>query len=247
MKHVPVRNPYPFRMASEESILTAIQGLSRRFESLTEEVETLKKEHSSCRHSAEDRGSSSSQRERSRSPHRRGESSHNTSTPRSWAGRMERNSEERPNYSADLPLLDASEQAEDADGPDLVEVSEETAQFLTRACSRGLSNTRACSRGLSNETRKQSRRRFPLPKVPATRCPSLDAFMKPEVSQPAKTLDKELAIVQPLAPFTTLVEYDDDLSPEAVKDAASTAIVLIGNSNARLSRLRRERILTIII
>ena len=161
-------------MASEESILTAIQGLSRRFESLTEEVETLKKEHSSRRHSAEDRGSesSSSQRERSRSPHRRGESSHNTSTPRSWAGRMERNSEERPNYSADLPLLDASEQAEDADGPDLVEVSEETAQFLTRAC----------SRGLSNETRKQSRRRFPLPKVPATRCPSLDAFMKPEVT-----------------------------------------------------------------
>ena len=75
--------------------------------------------------------------------------------------------------------------------------------------------------------------------------------MKPEVSQPAKALDKELAIVQSLAlvaltPLTTLEEYDGDLSPEVVKDAASTVMVLIGNSNAHLSHLWRERILTTI-
>lgn len=66
----------------------------------------------------------------------------------------------------------------------------------------------------------------------------MDTFVRPEVSQMAKDLDKELAIhvVQSLAPYLTLLEYDGDLSPEAVKDAASTGIMLIGNSNTHLRR-----------
>lgn len=69
---------------------------------------------------------------------------------------MERNLEECPDYSVSLPLLDASEQADDEDGPDLAKVSEKTAQFLITAC----------SQSLSNENRKQSQSCFPLSKVP---------------------------------------------------------------------------------
>ena len=71
----------------------------------------------------------------------------------------------------------------------------------------------------------------------------MDTFVRPEVSQMAKDLDKELAIhvvqslaLDALAPYLTLLEYDGDLSPEAVKDAASTGIMLIGNSNTHLRR-----------
>lgn len=145
-----------FRMTSNETVLTVIQNLTWRFDDLREEVHALKSEHSSRRHLAGDCGSSSTLREWSRSPHCCGESSHHTDTPRSWASQMERNLEECPDYSASLPLLDASEQADDEDGPDLAKVSEKTAQFLITAC----------SWSLSNENRKQSRSCFPLSKVP---------------------------------------------------------------------------------
>ena len=68
---------------------------------------------------------------------------------------MERNPDECPDYSVGLPLLDASEQADDEEGPNLAKVYEQPAQFLTIAC----------SRSLSNENRKQSQSCFPLPKV----------------------------------------------------------------------------------
>ena len=49
----------------------------------------------------------------------------------------------------------------------------------------------ACTKGLLNSARLQTRNIFPLFQVAATRTPQLDSFIKPEVPQPVKTLDKE--------------------------------------------------------
>lgn len=151
-----------FRMTSNETAPTATQNLPWRFENLREEVDALKSEHSSCQDLADDCMSSSTLRKWYRSSRCRGESSHHNDTPRSWAGQMERNLVEHPDYPAGLPLLDASEQA-DEDGSNLAEVSEEIAQFLTQACM--LTKPEQWER-------KWSWSCFPLPKVPATRCPS---------------------------------------------------------------------------
>ena len=64
-----------------------------------------------------------------------------------------------------------------------------------------------------------------------------------------KTGDRELAKIQSftldaLAPLTALVEKTEELSAEETRDAALTGIELIGNANARMSRLRREKIVT---
>ena len=71
-------------------------------------------------------------------------------------------------------------------GPNVREVSEETCEFLTRAC----------SHSVSNEARRQCQRRYPLPMVAATKSPNLDPFMRTEVSSSVKADDKELAKIQ---------------------------------------------------
>ena len=63
------------------------------------------------------------------------------------------------------------------------------------------------------------------------------------------TGDRELVKIQSftldaLAPLTALVEKTEELSTEEIRDAALTAIELIGNTNTRMSRLRREKIMT---
>ena len=135
----------------------------------------------------------------------------------------------------DPVFIDSDEEQED-----LVEVSEKTSKFLHLKC----------TRSVTNETRKRVRTRYPLPKVPATRPPQLDTFLKQEVSMNTKNADKELAKVQALmldsmAPLTYLLEADargDSLTLEQVRDAAKTAVELSGNANARISRLRREKV-----
>ena len=64
-----------------------------------------------------------------------------------------------------------------------------------------------------------------------------------------KTGDRELAKIQSftldaLAPLTTLVEKTEELSAEENREAALTAIELIGNTNVRMSHLTREKIMT---
>ena len=118
---------------------------------------------------------------------------------------------------------------------DLVSVSSETHHLLTSAC----------TRSVSNSTRERIRGHYQLPRVVATKSPNLDAFLKAEIPAHAKGLDKELAKVQSfvldaLAPVTSLLERD--LSPSAVYEAAVATTELIGNANARISRLRREKI-----
>ena len=73
--------------------------------------------------------------------------------------------------------------------------------------------------------------------------------MRTEVSSSVKVDDKELAKIQSfvldsLAPHTALLEQGQDMSPDEVRDATSAAVELIGNANARISCLRREKIVT---
>ena len=71
---------------------------------------------------------------------------------------------------------------------------------------------------------------------------------------PTKSTDRELARIQTfvldsLAPLTSILECDNQggsLSHEEVIIAVKTTVQLIGNSNAQLSRLRREKVTCII-
>ena len=65
--------------------------------------------------------------------------------------------------------------------------------------------------------------------------------MKADNRELAKT---QSFVLDSLAPLTALLEQGVDTSPDEVRDATLAAVELIGNANARISRLRRERIVT---
>ena len=75
-----------------------------------------------------------------------------------------------------------------------------------------------------------------------TRTPQLDSYLKSEISQQAKTGDKDLAKIQtfvldPLAPLTHLIELDaqgHEISHSQAINAAKAAIQVIGNSSAKI-------------
>ena len=128
---------------------------------------------------------------------------------------------------------------DDGDHTNLREVSEETRKLLEDKC----------TRSVPNDQRLKIRNNYPLPRVPATRTPQMDSYLKPEVPTSVKSLDKELAKVQSfvldtLAPLSALVETTkkEEVTIEEVTDAATCAIQLLGNANAQISRLRREKI-----
>ena len=83
-----------------------------------------------------------------------------------------------PNYNE---LLDSDE--EERPTTNLMAVSEETESLVKEACTKRLLNS-GCL---------QTRNAFPLPHVAATQ---LDSFIKLEVPQPVKAIDKELGKLQ---------------------------------------------------
>jgi hypothetical protein len=184
--------------------------------------------------------SNSPEAKRSPSPARKRSRSPTTSTskakktrafPYSWA---DIDPDTKADYSANVHF---SDEEDGIDSSQLVEVSEQTHQLLTTSC----------TRSVPNEVRKRTRSRFKLPKVVATRTPRLDHVMRSLVPQTAKSADKELARIQTfvldsLAPITSLLESWRDCSKEEVRDASLAAAELIGNANARISRLRREKL-----
>ena len=106
--------------------------------------------------------------------------------------------------------------------------------------------------------RKELRERYPLPKVPGTKTPQLDAIMNSETSAAMKATNKQLAKVQVLyldavAPLTSVVEAhttgDITNLQEALQELKETrqaimvTLQLLGNANAHMSHLRRERII----
>ena len=207
-----------------DEVLATIRDMSSKFDALKEDVDKIRRGRSRSRHSSRSGRSRSSTTSYSRrsSPRTRSRSRSRQLSPRRSRSRS--------------PLDTRAVDSDDTAGGDLLTVSQETGHLLTSVC----------TRSVSNETRKRIRGRYQLPKVVATKSPNLDAFLKPEAPAHAKGLDKELAKIQSfvldaLAPITSLLEYD--LSPSAVYEAAEAAAELIGNANARLSRMRREKII----
>lgn len=157
---------------------------------------------------------------------------------RSWADRMEDDDEESVDYSKKIDFSD--EEEDERTSTKLRAVSEKTKAFLTDRC----------TKGLSNEDRLKTRNQFLLPKVPATKTPQLDAYLKTEVSASTKSTDRELAklqsfVLDAMAPLTAVMESansDNPLSFRETLQAVLAAAGLIGNASARISRLRREKV-----
>uniref|UniRef100_A0A1X7TW09 Uncharacterized protein n=1 Tax=Amphimedon queenslandica TaxID=400682 RepID=A0A1X7TW09_AMPQE len=89
------------------------------------------------------------------------------------------------------------------------------------------------------------------PKVDAARSPRLDSVMKTVAPQSAQSVDKELArlqtfILDALAPLTAILEGTNEMTVQDIREALITASILIGNANAKLTRLRREKLISAI-
>ena len=149
--------------------------------------------------------------------------------------------EETPDYSELLAWGD-SDNEERPISSNLAAVSESTESLVKEAC----------IKRLPNNARLQTRNAFPLPQVVATRTPQLDSFIKLEVSQPIKTLDKEWARIQTfvldaLAPLTSLLETNskgETITHDQALEAAVTAVQLLGNASAQITHGRRTKVLT---
>ena len=165
---------------------------------------------------------------------------------RSWAGRMTSSASSDEvdfNESIRFDGTDSEDQrgSQKDSSTKLVEVSKETKKLLTSKC----------TRRVKNAERLQTRSHYPLPKVPATRTPQLDSYLKSEISQGTKAGDKDLARIQTfvldaLAPLTAILEgannSQGDLERKHTLDAVTSAVALIGNANAKISHLRREKV-----
>ena len=147
---------------------------------------------------------------------------------------------ERLDYRTPVDWLD--EEPEVLTESTLMEVSEDTKKFLVAKC----------TQGLAKEVRRRTQSRYPLPKVAATKMPQLDTLMRAEASSGAKTYNKELVKIQSfvldaLAPLTTVTDMHNRRKAPSAKDyreASLAAAEPLGNASARISRLRRERIVT---
>ena len=79
----------------------------------------------------------------------------------------------------------------------------------------------------------------------------LDPFIQQEISAAAKSADKQLAkaqilLLDSLAPLTSLLYVHfkgEEVEQKQVAQAAKTAVELIGNANASISHLQREKVI----
>ena len=245
-----------------------MQGLSRRMderELLEEERERERRHHGHSRSRSRSRGRRTRSRGRSRSHRARSRSRRARSRSRSRSHRSARSrsrsrnrrygsrSPDRPRLWADRDLdetvdyeADPQFSDEEGDGPgdleggsQLAEVSEHTNKLLTSAC----------TRGMSLDARKRTRSKYKLPHVEATRTPRVDHVMRALAPPAAKSTDRELSKIQTymldsLAPISCLLDHAEKMSVEDLREASSTAASLIGNANAQMSRLRREKFVT---
>ena len=94
-------------------------------------------------------------------------------------------------YNAPLTLSDEEEEGRREPMDQLVEVLEETGKLLK--------DVHAWS--MSNNTRRRVQSNFKLPKVPVTRTPHFDHFIRAATPQATKRLDKDLARIQTFGPL----------------------------------------------
>ena len=85
-------------------------------------------------------------------------------------------------FSQEVTFPDSDEEG----GSNLVEVSEKTKKLLEVKF----------TQSVANDERKRAKGRFLHPKVAAVKTPRLDDFLKQEVTNSTKSLDKELAKIQ---------------------------------------------------
>ena len=239
-KLAPAQSSLAVMAESNEEVLQAIREISDKFDTLRAEVDELKeRERSSCRaaeigsrcsrlRSSHRARSTSYHRSRSRSHHRsrsrsRRHRSH-SSSPRRRQSADQRNPRGSENRAAPTSQwrwelvwpsnrmeedADYSEEKDSAGG--LTDISEQTHEILTTSC----------TRSVNNEVRKCIRGKYTLPRVETTKMPTIDTFMRSEISVSAKSLDKDLAKVQTfvldaLAPLTALLERGDSMNSEEV-------------------------------
>uniref|UniRef100_A0A1X7TWE7 Uncharacterized protein n=1 Tax=Amphimedon queenslandica TaxID=400682 RepID=A0A1X7TWE7_AMPQE len=90
------------------------------------------------------------------------------------------------------------------------------------------------------------RKLFDAPDLPETKCPRLDSVFKLTVVKETKDADQELARLQALIHDAAAlllamlrdIEHDgEELSVDQSKAALTTAVPLLGNASAQVSRL----------
>ena len=107
-----------------------------------------------------------------------------------------------------------------------------------------------CAQSVPNSVRRKARGRYPLPNVAATRTLQLHAYIKSEIPHQVKSADKDLAKIQTfvldaLAPLVSILDLNNKYHRHSFQDtidAISPAVELIGNTNARISCLRHEKV-----
>ena len=124
----------------------------------------------------------------------------------------------------------------------MVEVSDNTQALLSKKFA--LRTERA--------QRLKSRNIYPLPRVPETKTPRLDGFVRVELSSQTQAIDTQLAglqsfVLDAVAPLTTIVEANsrgEEVTHIQAVNAATAAMELVGNASAHTSHYRWTKIVS---
>ena len=175
--------------------------------------------------------------------------SHSTSTPRSAALSAD---SFRPTASRDWVDISVTERLTDYNTPLSWEDDQEEATPLRRVSEdTGKILRSSFGRPLTNQARLTARKAYPFPDVETTRCPKLDPVAKQLLQREQKAADGAMAKLQTLlldavAPLVHIVEEagKGSLSVQQAAEAAKSALSLLGNASAHMSRECRKRVIT---
>ena len=135
----------------------------------------------------------------------------------------------------------ADDGTDDADGCQLHRVTPATENVLRDAF----------SKTVPNATRRRWRRTYGMPASDHTKCPKLDATLRPQVPKEGKDADRALSrlqtfVLDAIGPLASLLEQKQAgrLTAESAADAATQALRFLDNAHAHISTERRKRIIT---
>ena len=101
---------------------------------------------------------------------------------------------------------------------------------------------------LPNQVRRQWKAKYGAPRTAVTACPNMDKVLKSRLSAQTKAKDKQLARIQApmldaVGPLSFILEEASrgQLPPKAIMEAAQTALCLLGNASANISRKEGEQ------
>ena len=134
----------------------------------------------------------------------------------------------------------ADDGTDDADGCQLHRITPATETLLGDAF----------SKAAPNATRRRWRRTYGMPASDHTKCPKLDATLRPQVPKEGKDADRALSrlqtfVLDAIGPLASLLEQKQAgrLTAESAADAATQALRFLGNAHAHISTERRKRII----